>query len=235
MSKLIAYTCPNCGGSVAFNNKEQQIKCLYCDTLLSTEVQQSKDKVMKEPAEVKCEAQPREDQGKNEQEDLITFTVATYQAAAPTAIYEGSHAPIPKFFSFDFSGRLGRLSYINTTLIIMIAVYLFLVILSEFFAFVNADMHDGAVLLGIITLVLFSFIMLFLTRNTILRLHDLDSSGWLALILVLSMAGCILIMAIPGTKGRNKYGVPVVKGHIAGLIVFLLLISVVIALAIFID
>ena len=145
--------------------------------------------------------------------------------------YEVTPDPIatPKTFSFRFSGRFGRLSYINAAIIIMITVIPLFILLSVGAALAETDdMFDGAILSWSLAVVLLGFMMFFSVRNTILRLHDLNLSGWFALPLILgsilplisllSMIGYILIMAVPGTKGTNKYGPPVAQGHIAGLI-----------------
>ena len=74
MSKLIDYKCPNCGGAIAFDSQEQQMKCPFCDALFSTEALKNKDEVLKEPSEIKWKTRPEDDWGKDEQEGLSVFS-----------------------------------------------------------------------------------------------------------------------------------------------------------------
>ena len=137
---------------------------------------------------------------------------------------------IPKVFSLNFSGRFGRLNYINATMMVFIS-FIPLAIFAGI-AIVCADrMIIGTVLSGLIAVAIWIMMMIFSVRNVILRLHDLNLTGWLALplfignvipvISLFAMVGYILLLAVPGTQGVNKYGPPTVKGHIAGLIVFI--------------
>ena len=38
MAEVLEYKCPCCGGAIAFDAKEQKLKCPYCDTEFEAEI-----------------------------------------------------------------------------------------------------------------------------------------------------------------------------------------------------
>ena len=116
-------------------------------------------------------------------------------------------------------GRFGRLSFIGW--------YAFLNVLS-FFASIAfslavgifnfstmtlnsqfADLLTGMAGLGYVALLV--FYLYFYIVITARRLHDLDKSGWMMLLLLLPVINIFFILYLllaPGTAGLNRYGAP---------------------------
>ncbi len=119
-------------------------------------------------------------------------------AAAASLAVPGDSPPI---WGFGFSGRMGRLTYASASVILLSPLFLLLA-----FA-LKQPSTPRFVLFGLAAVV-----ALFLSvRWSILRLHDLDRSGWWSLTMgVPSLnAGVGLILSFwPGTKDDNDYGEP---------------------------
>lgn len=162
----------------------------------------------------------------------------------------------PSFFNFSFDGRYGRLNYINGIVTLsgvgmLVGFVLFMVIGVSFAAVLASDPSNpsGSALGGIgigsmIIYLLFAIAMGVLgIKYLILRLHDLNLSGWYTLVffvgfpilmfipvvnllaLLAQFVCSILLMAWPGTAGPNNYGPPSRKGSIAGLIILLIFVT----------
>ncbi|MBR4908837.1 MAG: DUF805 domain-containing protein [Acidaminococcaceae bacterium] len=116
---------------------------------------------------------------------------------------------------FSFSGRASRKSFIIKTLLLMFGGTILLCLL----IFLAVKFRTWIFTISAIALFLGMFLAYY--ANIARRLHDLDHSAWWALLfLFLSMTLShdkspltfvplvliILLAAIPGTKGPNKYG-----------------------------
>ena len=129
----------------------------------------------------------------------------------------------PSFFNFSFDGRYGRLNFINAVWAIYGMTFLAAFITSLIGGFLQSEALT--IILVIIIVILMQY---FYMRAIALRFHDLDQSGWLCLLSLISFipfAGglfalgfTIFLMAAAGTKGDNKFGAQPEKGHIIGLI-----------------
>jgi uncharacterized membrane protein YhaH (DUF805 family) len=107
-----------------------------------------------------------------------------------------------KFFSP--SSRLNRLRYWAHALLMTIPFYVLLGI-GALLAIQVSVVFWGIAVLAYIAMLVFGFILI------IQRLHDLDKSGWLSLIILVPLANLFLLVFLiffKGTEGRNKYGLP---------------------------
>ena len=108
---------------------------------------------------------------------------------------------------FTTDGRLNRLAYLKYMLILALIGGLSTFVMSCMATFFTGS-HEGP-LINLITvmwgLVAFAGNMMLIIR----RLHDLDKSGWFALITLVPLAGIIFsiyLLFVPGTVGYNRYG-----------------------------
>jgi uncharacterized membrane protein YhaH (DUF805 family) len=108
-----------------------------------------------------------------------------------------------KFFSP--SSRINRLRYWAHSMLFSFAMIGVFLVIGLVAAFVSTTF--GMVLGGIayLAMVVFSFILV------IQRLHDLNKTGWMSLLLLVPLANIYLIVLViffKGTEGRNDYGLP---------------------------
>jgi len=107
-----------------------------------------------------------------------------------------------KFFSPG--SRINRLRYWAHSALMMIPFYVVLGI-GAFLALKVSTIFWGIVVVAYIALIVFSFILI------IQRLHDLDKSGWLSLLILVPLANLyllVLLIFFKGTPERNTYGLP---------------------------
>lgn len=139
-----------------------------------------------------------------------------WRAEDVSAALSGNASEHAGDFSFKhlFEGRMGRMEYFLTqlllSLIFLLATVAFLAIL--FFSagpgwgvFVGAILIFGA--LGLLSLP-------FSLGITVRRLHDVGASGWFVLLTFVPMVNFIMWVAllfIPGNVGANAYGMPAPK------------------------
>ena len=118
-----------------------------------------------------------------------------------TLVNEPAYEEI-KFFSPG--SRLNRLRYWAHAMLATIPFYIVLGI-GAFLAIQVSVVFWGIAVLAYIAMLVFGFILI------IQRLHDLDKSGWLSLIILVPLANLFLLVFLiffKGTEGRNKYGLP---------------------------
>jgi len=130
----------------------------------------------------------------------------------------------------SFHGRIGRLRYLAwfSSLLLVFLPWLHIG-LSLIFAFngqlvmwllpADLDSVDAVMLsanlyapvfIALLILVLLPSALLLLCFSS-QRLHDLGFSGWFYLLLLLPYIGLLLLLpllCLPGTQGRNRYGLP---------------------------
>lgn len=148
-------------------------------------------------------------------------------------------SPIPKTFAIELQGRLARISYLNAQLFLFLALLPFGVIYGIIWMF------QIEMLMLITILAAAAFYIFFGYRIVILRLHDLNMSGWLVLIFFLERVpnyGWIIVslfslflICMPGTKGENAYGAPPEEGTKLGLLAFVILVPALICLGIYLE
>ena len=106
---------------------------------------------------------------------------------------------------FSLAGRLDRWRYVAYALSAVVAVTVIL-----FFAgFALLYLGSLGRLLYITTSVLlcYAFLPIFMTILTVKRCHDFNMGGWLAVLWLVPIVNLVFCF-IPGTKGENKYGLP---------------------------
>jgi uncharacterized membrane protein YhaH (DUF805 family) len=101
---------------------------------------------------------------------------------------------------FSASGRLGRVRYIGYSVGLPILIGLLVGILA---GAIGAFAGKAAVLPIIV--VGYGAIFVVLILMTIQRAHDFNTSGWLALVVIVPLAN-LIFWFIPGTDGENRFG-----------------------------
>jgi uncharacterized membrane protein YhaH (DUF805 family) len=107
-----------------------------------------------------------------------------------------------KFFSPG--ARINRLRYWAHSMLMTIPFYLVLGI-GVILAVQVSGLFWGLAAVAYVGMIVYGFILI------IQRLHDLDKSGWLSLLVLVPFANLyimVLLIFFKGTDGPNKYGVP---------------------------
>ncbi|WP_077927929.1 DUF805 domain-containing protein [Wohlfahrtiimonas populi] len=145
---------------------------------------------------------------------------------------------ITSVFDFSFQGRYGRLNYINAVFIITLVgiiiigclyfVNLMMITNNPYFLITSSKFFIALYIIAGI------FLSFFMIRITVLRLHDLEKTGWFSLLLFLSVipyVGVIFLsvfyiylVSFPGKSIENKYGFPSRRGSGLGIISLLILL-----------
>lgn len=118
-------------------------------------------------------------------------------------------------------GRMGRKNFALTYLVYFSLLIVFLFLVPAFFVFLCDIFHSTALLVSlsavevIFLIGMFVFSIFVYIVAAIRRLHDLNMSGYYCLacglisICTVGIGGVIVVIllcALPGTKGDNKYG-----------------------------
>jgi uncharacterized membrane protein YhaH (DUF805 family) len=114
-------------------------------------------------------------------------------------------------FFFSFRGRLSRFGYwsvIFAGLLVGVAVY---IILAPFNSWVfGTAITTDTLLIELFWLAIAAFFLatyLSILSACVRRLHDLDFSGWWALLLlIISFPALVILGCIPGDTGKNRFG-----------------------------
>lgn len=103
---------------------------------------------------------------------------------------------------FAAAGRIGRLRYLAN----MMVAYLLVVVVGGGMGFLLALMQMGgsSALPGIIAIIPY---FIFLVLKTIQRSHDMNWSGWSALLALIPLVGLIWVFK-RGSAGNNRFGAP---------------------------
>lgn len=116
---------------------------------------------------------------------------------------------------YHLKGRIGRLRYLAYQMIIL---FIYFVIFGVFIAFavLNFDPKSptGSNMAGLFTIVavlLYIPVAVYGIAYSVRRLHDLDKSGWLALLMIVPFVNFIFglyLLFAKGSPDDNKYGAP---------------------------
>ncbi|MCB1042063.1 MAG: DUF805 domain-containing protein [Acidobacteria bacterium] len=124
---------------------------------------------------------------------------------APLVQSESAYREEPPLWSPN--GRLGRLKYFCAPIILVFVFYMFMFIVGIVGAVLGEDVGGMVVgivmLLGGIPVLAMNFIL------AIKRLHDLDTTGWVSLLLLVPLINFILQLYLwfaPGQPHANQYG-----------------------------
>jgi len=139
---------------------------------------------------------------------------------------------------FSVSGRIGRLRFLAYT----VGVYLLVAIPANVIGgILAAIMGDSGLVVSIAFSALASIVMLvFYFMFAIQRSHDMNTSGWLSLILLIPILGYLIFLFAPGTQSENRFGPPPPENSggvialvvIGGLGMFVAVIGILAAIAI---
>lgn len=106
-----------------------------------------------------------------------------------------------KFFSP--SSRINRLRYWAHSMLFTFAMIAAFLVIALVAAFVSTTLGIVLGVIAYIAVLVFSFILV------IQRLHDLNKTGWMSLLLLVPLANIyllVLVIFFKGTEGRNDYG-----------------------------
>lgn len=112
----------------------------------------------------------------------------------------------PAFFGLSFDGRMGRFAYLACSAI------LYSVLMMALLVFLQKPSGGRAAFLALAVLAL-TFVNL---RQTALRLHDFNRSGWWSLVTFVPVVGqlaMIVIALCPGSADENDFGAPPREWH----------------------
>ena len=98
---------------------------------------------------------------------------------------------------FAVRGRLGRARYLGYSFGLSLLILMLIGLAAAFGGDSAPAVLFGAV--GYASIVVVQFML------TVQRAHDMNTSGWLSLILLVPFAGFVF-WVVPGSKGENKYG-----------------------------
>lgn len=106
---------------------------------------------------------------------------------------------------FSPGSRIGRVRYLSHGMLITLAFYAVLIPAGILFALGDIGAIIGGILIGVayIAVIVITAILM------IQRLHDLDKTGWMALLMfvpLLNFFFALYILFWPGTRGANNFG-----------------------------
>ena len=116
----------------------------------------------------------------------------------------GDASAVPRYFSL--SQRIGRLRYFVYVLSGMVCSSVLLLMM---YLFCLALPLPIAKLVFDVSLILIKYILIpmIVIIMTVRRLHDIDYTGWWALLIVVPFLNIILLF-VPGTRTTNRFGTP---------------------------
>ena len=132
--------------------------------------------------------------------------------APPRANVGEALPPFATLKPFSAEGRIGRLRFLAWTMVLSLVT---LPIVGVFaliaLGLVSGDSTTGLILGGILAVFLFLGFMIVSILFSVQRLHDIGWSGWLWLLNLVPFVGSffpLVMMAVPGNAGANRYGPP---------------------------
>ena len=125
----------------------------------------------------------------------MATNVNPYQAPSAAVADAGDQTQPVKVFSV--SGRIGRARYIAYG----IGFYILFGIIAAVLTAALGSVGGALMVAAWVALVVIAFML------TIQRCHDFNTSGWLALLMLIPIANLIFLI-IPGTDGPNRFGAP---------------------------
>lgn len=112
-------------------------------------------------------------------------------------------------FSSDI--RIGRARYLARCMLTYVLFYFVILAVGGLAAVTGSNENLMAGLTGIVVIVFAIVITVFFFIYAIQRLHDLNHSGWLSLLMLIPLVNAIFglyLIFAPGIKGSNNYGAP---------------------------
>ena len=197
-------TCPNCG--------ERQPKRAFCRNC-STDI-------------ARAIANKQEEMDRARAERLAARNGGRYAPpkSGVAVVHEGTDE-LPPVMSLSFDGRMGRIAYFNTGMLSLVGIAL----IGIGAAVIIPIFRSAAVVVPLV--LAFAAFGVWAMRVSAIRLHDLNRSGWWALVLLIPYVGSVVSLAMmfwPGTDGDNDYGPQPRQGNgVAAMIVGILLVLMV--------
>ncbi|MEJ2508413.1 MAG: DUF805 domain-containing protein [Gammaproteobacteria bacterium] len=108
---------------------------------------------------------------------------------------------------FSTSGRLGRLRYLGYGMAVNLVVWFAVMLLGLVASLIPSQATN--IVVGIIGVGLYIAVIVVAFMLMIQRIHDFDTSGWLALLMLVPLVNVVfglLLLFLPGTKGSNRFG-----------------------------
>ena len=99
-------------------------------------------------------------------------------------------------------GRLGRLRYLAYNTVAWLALMVLMGLAGGLSAVVQS-----ASLIVVISVIAYSAFIVVNTLLTIQRCHDINWSGWLAVLMIVPVVN-FLFLLVPGTRAANRFGAP---------------------------
>jgi len=115
---------------------------------------------------------------------------------------------------FDPSGRFGRLSYIAWAMLVSVTLNLIQIVLGAVLGVGGADASQPGIavaVVGVVTMVLAIATVVATVLFVIRRLHDIELSGWwavLGLVPVVNLIFGLYVLLKAGAAGANRFGPP---------------------------
>src|SRR5687768_11741303 len=124
-------------------------------------------------------------------------------AAPQTNVTRGDDGPeeYGEIKVFAAAGRLGRVRYIGYSFGLSLLIMLLIGIAVAIAAAADPSVAFVVGALGYVALIVVQFLL------TIQRAHDMNTTGWLSLIVFIPLA-VLVFWFVPGTRGENDYGKP---------------------------
>ncbi len=125
------------------------------------------------------------------------------------------HVAAPPYFSLNFTGRIGRLEFANrfvTYMVLFVAIYLLYFFIFEKGLFSVFDLNDKSIDMtkNLIRLIFYSgysgAVILLNIRIAIMRLHDINLSGWWSCVLfIFPYLTDLMIIMLPMTLSQTLF------------------------------
>lgn len=189
-------TCPNCGE----RQPKKFVLCRKCNTDIPRAL-----------------AAQKEDAERARAERLAARQQASGRFAPPKAdvdgVWSGEEVDPPAMLSLSFEGRMGRASYVNTWGLAMVLVALVGILAAVLVPMLG---RAGAFLMIPLGLAMIAFVVWGI-RVSVLRLHDVNRSGWWVLLTLVPYLGAVvnlLLLLWPGTSEENDFGPKPRRGNV---------------------
>ena len=206
--------CPNCG-----TRQSKRVFCKECTTDMPRGIAAKKEDADRAREERLEEARLRRG-----------GSASRYAppSSAGGEVYSGALVEAPPIIGLSFEGRMGRITYLNAGLLAWVGLAMI-----GIGAAVLLPMSRSW-LMFIPLAVAFVLFFVWAIRVTVLRLHDMNRSGWWVLVTLIPYLGWVaslVLMFMPGTSEDNDYGEKPKQGSTAAAIAILVVVIVVGAVA----
>ncbi|MDX5373468.1 MAG: DUF805 domain-containing protein [Pseudomonadaceae bacterium] len=175
--------CPKCG-----HRQAKAAECSACGIIIEKYLARQAQLAAEPPVEA---AEP----AANAQPSPYSTPKAEVGEALP------EYAPLKVF---GVSGRIGRVRYLAWSAVMSLA---FMVLYFPALLAMSISPIVGGILLAVVLI----GAMVVGVQIGVQRLHDLNWSGWLWLLMLVPLANlvlAVLMLVVPGTDGANRYGPP---------------------------